>query len=152
MNKLMRVYQTCQRFPFGNILFSKLVCFKAPYFGSIKPRFIELKPGYCEISFKKRRAVTNHLKTIHAIAICNVSELAAGTFIEATIPRTMRWIPKGMKVSYLKLAKTDLKAVCEISTDRLYQGGDFPMTVNVTDIHRQRVFSAVINMYLSLKK
>ena len=152
MNKLMRVYQTCRKFPFGNIIFSKLVCFKAPYFGSIKPRFVELKPGYCEIVFKKRRAVTNHLKTIHAIAMCNVSELAAGTLLEATIPRTMRWIPKGMTVSYLKMAKTDLKAVCEIPTDRLDQIGDFPMTVNVTDIHGQEVFCAVINMYLSLKK
>jgi hypothetical protein len=133
MNKLMRVYKTCRKFPFGNILFSKLVCFKAPYFGSIKPRFIELKSGDCEIFLKKRRAVTNHLNTIHAIAMCNVSELAARTLIEAFIPRTMRWIPKGMTVSYLKMAKTDLKAVCEISTDRLDQAGASPMRVSVTD-------------------
>jgi hypothetical protein len=64
----------------------------------------------------------------------------------------MRWIPKGMTVSYLKMAKTDLKAVCEISTDWLDQAGEFPMRVSVTDIHGQEVFCAVINMYLSLKK
>ena len=152
MNQLMRVYQTCTKLPFGRIIFSKLVCFKAPYFGSIKPRFIELKPGYCEIRFKKRRAVTNHIKSVHAIAMCNVSELAAGSMLEASIPKTMRWIPKGMTVSYLKIARTDLKAVCEISLDGLENPGEFPMTVHVTDDNGEEVFCAVITMYLSLKK
>jgi cystathionine beta-lyase/cystathionine gamma-synthase len=45
----------------------------------------------------------------------------------------MRWIPKGMTVSYLKMAKTDLKAECEISTDRFDQAGELPMRVSVTD-------------------
>jgi len=129
-----------------------MVCFKAPYFGSIKPHFIELRPGYCEISLKKRRSITNHLNTVHAIAMCNVSELAAGTMLEASIPKTMRWIPKGMTVSYLKIAKTDLKAVCKISNSDLEKTGDFPITVNVFDEDGQTVFSAVINMYLSSKQ
>jgi acyl-coenzyme A thioesterase PaaI-like protein len=152
MNQLMRIYQTCTKLPLGKILFSKMVCLKAPYFGSIKPRFTELRPGYCEIRFRKRRAVTNHLNSVHAIAMCNVSELAAGSMLEASIPKTMRWIPKGMTVSYLKIAKTDLKAVCEISLDGLDGPGEFPMTVHVTDKDGEEVFCAVITMYLSLKK
>ena len=152
MNSLLNVYNKCVKLPAGKRIFSKLVCFKAPYFGSIKPRFIELKPGYCEIRFKKRRAVTNHIKSVHAIAMCNVSELAAGSMLEASIPKTMRWIPKGMTVSYLKIARTDLKAVCEISLDGLENPGEFPMTVHVTDDNGEEVFCAVITMYLSLKK
>ena len=50
---------------------------------------MELRPGYCEIHFKKRLAVTNHLKSVHAIAMCNVSELAAGSMLEASIPQNM---------------------------------------------------------------
>ena len=46
MNKIMRIYQTCEKLPMGKIIFSKLLCYKAPYFGSIKPRFLELAPGY----------------------------------------------------------------------------------------------------------
>jgi len=152
MNPVLNIYQTCAKLPFGNVLFSKLVCFKAPYFGSIKPRFTELRPGYCEILLRKRRAVTNHLKSVHAIAMCNVSELAAGTMLEASIPRNMRWIPKGMTVSYLKIAKTDLTATCEIALEDLDRPGDFPMTIHVTDKNGQEVFRAVITMYLSLKK
>ena len=152
MNQLMRVWQICEKLPFGKIIFSKLVCFKAPYFANIKPRFIELRPGYCEIHFKKRRAVTNHLKSVHAIAMCNVSELAAGSMLEASIPKNMRWIPKEMTVSYLKMAKTNLKATCEIATNNLTTPQELPMTVHVTDTNGVEVFRAVINMYISEKQ
>ena len=138
--------------PFGNLIFSKLICFKAPYFGSIKPVFLLLKPGYCKIMLRKRRSVTNHIGSVHAIAMCNVSELAAGTMLEASIPKNMRWIPKGMTVSYLKIAKTDLTAICEINVGDLDKPGDFPMTVHVTDKKGEEVFRAVITMYLSIKR
>ena len=151
MNQIMRTYQTCEKLPFGKAIFSKMICFKAPYFGSIKPRFVELRPGYCEVRLKKRRAVTNHLGSVHAIAMCNVSELAAGSMLEASIPKNMRWIPKGMTVSYLKIARTDLKATCEIATGTLTTPQELPMTVHVTDTHGVEVFRAVINMYISEK-
>lgn len=152
MSKVMEIYGKCEKLPFGRQIFSKMVCFKAPYFSSIKPLFLALRPGYSKILLKKRRAVTNHLGSVHAIAMCNVSELAAGTMLEASLPRTMRWIPKGMTVSYLKMARTDLKAVCEIPLEGLETPGEFPMTVHVTDTHGVEVFNAVITMHLSPKK
>ena len=152
MNSVMKIYEKCEKLPFGKRIFSKLVCLKAPYFGSIKPVFLQLRPGYCEILLKKRRAVTNHINSVHAIAMCNVSELAAGTMLEASIPPSMRWIPKGMTVSYLKIAKTDLKAVCKISLEDLEEPGDFPMTVFVTDTNGVEVFNAVITMHISARK
>jgi hypothetical protein len=59
----MNVYSKCVKLPAGKHVFSKLVCLKAPYFGTIKPLFRELRPGYCEIKMKKRRAVHNHIKS-----------------------------------------------------------------------------------------
>jgi hypothetical protein len=81
-----------------------------------------------------------------------MSELAAGTMLEATLPPSMRWIPKGMTVEYLKIARTDLKAVCEISTEGLDNPQELPMTVHVTDTSEAEVFRAVITMYISKKK
>jgi acyl-coenzyme A thioesterase PaaI-like protein len=152
MNRLMNAYSKCVKLPAGKWIFSKLVCLKAPYCGTIKPLFKELKPGYCEITMKNRRAVHNHIKSVHAIAMCNLSELAAGTLIEATVPKSMRWIPKGMTVEYLKIARTDLNAVCEISTEGLDHPQDLPMTIHVTDSSGEAVFRAVITMYISEKK
>jgi acyl-coenzyme A thioesterase PaaI-like protein len=148
----MNVYNKCLKLPAGKRIFSKLVCLKAPYFGTIKPRFEELRPGYCKITMKNRRAVHNHIKSVHAIAMCNMSELAAGTMLEATLPSSMRWIPKGMTVEYLNIARTDLKAVCEISTEGLDNPQELPMAVHVTDTNEEEVFRAVITMYISKKK
>ena len=152
MNRLLDVYSKCTKLPFGKIVFSKLVCLKAPYFGTIKPRFQDLRPGYCEITMKNRRAVHNHLKSVHAIAMCNISELAAGTMLEVSLPKNIRWIPKSMRVEYLKIARTDLKAVCRISTDSLDRPQELPMTVHVTDTGGGEVFRAAITMHISEKK
>jgi Domain of unknown function (DUF4442) len=34
------------------------------------------------------------LLTVHAIASCNAAEVAMGMLMEATVPRSHRWIPK----------------------------------------------------------
>jgi len=149
---LLETYNKCARLPLGKRIFSKLVCIKAPYFGTIKPLFGEMKPGYCEITVKKRRRVYNHIKSVHAIAMCNLCELTAGSMLEATLPGSMRWIPGGMTVEYLKIARTDLKAVCEISTEGLTKAQSIPMTVHVTDTSDVEVMCAVINMHISEKK
>ena len=149
---MMNIYNRCAKLPAGKRIFSKLICLKAPYFNTIKPVFKELRPGYCEVTMKKRRAVHNHIKSVHAIAMCNLSELTAGTMLEATLPQRMRWIPKNMSVEYLKIAKTDLKAVCKISTEGLDTPQELPMTVQVTDTNDAEVFRAVITMHISERK
>ncbi len=84
--------------------------------------------------------------------MCNVSELAAGSMLEVSIPKNMRWIPKEMTVSYLKMAKTNLKATCEMTAANLVTPQELPMTVHVTDTNGVEVFRAVINMYISEKQ
>ena len=92
----MAAWKQFERLPAGKRLFSYFLCWKAPYFGSIRPRFIALRPEYCEVAVKKRRKIQNHIGTVHAIAMCNMAELAGGTMTDVTIPSTHRWIPKGM--------------------------------------------------------
>jgi len=100
-SSLLKIWTKCQSLPKGNWLFSKAVCFKAPYFGSIKPLITDLTAGHCSATVKNRRAIHNHIGTIHAIAQCNVAELCAGLMVDATVPtKTHRWIPKGMTVNY----------------------------------------------------
>ncbi|HLK35944.1 MAG TPA: DUF4442 domain-containing protein, partial [Polyangiaceae bacterium] len=84
----LSLYESLRRYPMGRLLFSRAVCVKAPYFGSIRPLVSELRPELCEVRMRKRRAVTNHIGTVHAIAMCNMAELAAGLMTDATIPGT----------------------------------------------------------------
>ena len=109
-----------------------------------------LEKGKCEIVIKKRRGVTNHIKTVHAIAMCNLAELCAGLCIQGTLPKNLRWIPKGMKVQYLKKANSDLKGVCEFEEEK-FKEGDNIMEVNVYDKAETKVFSAQITMYVTPK-
>ncbi len=153
MASTLQIWRRLSAWPFGKWLFTRVVCWKAPYFGSIRPRIVELRPGYGEVGIRKRRAVLNHIGTVHAIAICNMAELAAGTMTDATIPATHRWIPKGMTVEYLGKAGTDLKAMAVI--DPIPDFGkamDMPVGVSVADEAGQIVFRAVITMWVSPKK
>ena len=99
-NYLLNLYHKTGAMPFGKRLFSRMFARKAPYFASIRPLVTELRPNFCEVRFAKRRKVENHIGTVHVIAICNALEMAMGGLAEATIPRHLRWIPRGMQVDY----------------------------------------------------
>lgn len=148
--KTLELWQRCEHKPGGKWLFSRALCLKAPYFASISPVFEALRPGYCEVRISKRRAVLNHLGTVHAIAMCNMAELAGGSMTEVTVPATHRWIPKGMTVEYLKKAETDLVAVATpAGTIDTAQAGEYPVAVEVRDTSGTPVFRARITMWVS---
>lgn len=140
--------------PGGRWLFSRAVCLKAPYFASIHPTFVDLRPGRCEVHIRNRRAVHNHLGTVNAIAMCCMAELAAGTMIDATLPPTHRWIPRGMTVEYLRKAATDLRAVAECESELRpgVEAAEVPVIVQVLDTRDEVVFRAAIRMWVSPRK
>ncbi|HEX4872654.1 MAG TPA: hotdog fold domain-containing protein [Nevskiaceae bacterium] len=151
MTDLIAVYQRLSRLPGGKRLFSLMVARQAPYFRTIRPTIEALSPGHCEVSMPKRRAVHNHIGTVHAIACCNLCEVAAGLMIEASLPRALRWIPKGMTVRYLKKAETDLHATVSLPMAELAQPGDRVLPVVVRDRRGQIVVEADITMYVSAR-
>ena len=113
MPSILRLYRRVTRLPLGDRLFSFAFARKAPYFSTVRPRFTVLEPNHVELVIGKRRAVHNHLGTVHAIALCNGLEAAMGALAEATIAPSRRWIPKGMEVSYTAQATTDITCVAE---------------------------------------
>jgi acyl-coenzyme A thioesterase PaaI-like protein len=150
---LLALYQKFTRWPLGHWLFSRAVCFKAPYFATISPRITRLENGRCEATIEDRRRVHNHIGTVHAIALCNLAELCAGVMTDASLPKGMRWIPKGMTVQYLKKATGSLHAVATPGIPLVVSesGYELPVNVDVTDSDGERVFSADIRMWLSAK-
>jgi uncharacterized protein (TIGR00369 family) len=152
VNPALALWNRCGRLPFGKSIFSRLICFKAPYFGSIRPRFEEFRPGYARVSMPKRRAVTNHIGTVHAIAMCNLAELAAGTMTEITIPPTMRWLPKGMSVEYVKKAESGVEAVASVGEIPDGPAREVPVTVDIRDAAGETVCRATIAMWVSPRR
>lgn len=141
MSKLLGLLQAV-----GPDSFSTMVCNGAPYFETIAPKFRELEPGRAVVSVPFRREITNHLGTVHAIALCNAAELAGGTMTDASVPAGWRWIPKAMQVSYLAKAKTDVVAVADGRNVKWDAAGDVDVPVSISDANGVEVFKAVITM------
>ena len=138
---------------FGRWYFARSVCRRAPYFGTIRPRFLELAPALCRVSMRKRRAVENHIHTVHALAMGNLCELAAGMVTEVTIPTTMRWLPRGMTIEYLRKAESDVTATARLT--KLEWTGtseNLAVPVSIVDANGTEVVRAVITMYVSPKR
>jgi len=150
MRKNLKTYQRLSGLPFGRQIFTFIVCRVAPYFSSIKPQIRELKPGYAEVTIKKRRKVTNHINTVHAIAMCNMAELAGGMMTDVSAPVKSRWLPVGMTVEYLKKATTDLTAVATGEDVEWDTEGDKKVPVEITDTAGNLVFRAEITMNVRL--
>ncbi|MEE9901905.1 MAG: hotdog fold domain-containing protein [Acinetobacter haemolyticus] len=154
MASTLDLWNKASAFPAGKWTFTRMLCLKAPYFSSIAPLFEELKPNYCKISIKKKRSVLNHIGTVHAIAMCNMAELAGGTMTEVTVPSSHRWIPKGMTVEYLKKAETDLIAIASPVEENYDwdKAGEYLVNVDVFDKANEKVFHAKITMWISKKE
>ena len=150
---VLQLYNKLTRQPFGHWLFSRLICFKAPYFGSIKPRMTLLEPNRAQATIKHRRSITNHLGTVHAIALCNLAEFTGGLMTGVSIPASMRWIPRGMAVEYLKKAVGTQRGVAtpEFPPREASEGYELPVNVVVTDPQGEVVFKARISMWVSPK-
>ncbi len=148
--KVMSLYNRVTRLPFGNKIFSVLVSRMAPYFGTIKPLITTLKANYCECLIKKRNAVHNHIKTVHVIAICNGLEMAMGVMAEASIPKHLRWIPKGMSLDYTAKAGSDIRCVAKVLPEQ-WVPGDLLVEVTAYDDNDIVVVKGHIKLWISEK-
>jgi len=148
MNSTLSLYHRLIKIPWGKAIFTRGLTLRAPYFASIHPLVAELRPGHCTVKMKDRRSVRNHIGSIHAGAMCTLSELTGGLAVEATIPPNLRWIPKGMSVEYVKKARGTITGICEFSPDILAPG-DVRLPLEIKDESGDTVLRAVILFYIS---
>ncbi len=152
MPPVLNLWKKLSTKPLGKWLFTRAICFKAPYFATISPHFEELTPGYARVSMKLRRRVQNHIQSVHAIAMCNLAELGAGTMMEASLSKNMRWLPRGMSVQYLKVARTNLVAECVAHDIDDGPARDVIVTCDIKDAEGNIVCHADVAMYISPRK
>lgn len=80
---------------------------------------------------KQRWSVQNHIKTVHAIAVCNLVEMCMGLVVEATILNHLRWLPMGMNIDYKKKAIGKLTALSIVDAKQFFILPKYPGVVEV---------------------
>jgi len=143
---LMTWWSRLAPLPGGRLIFSLVLGWLAPYTGSLGARIEELRPGYARVTLRDRRRLRNHLRSLHAIALINLGELATGLAVLSTIPDNMRGIVLCMRADYLKKARGRLIATarfelpqaigadtaCEVEAELKDQAGDIVTRVHAT--------------------
>lgn len=147
-NKVMSMYQRTLKLPFGRQLFSWYGARQAPYFSSVSPIVELLEPNQCKVRVRKRKRVQNHIGTVHVIAIANGLEMAMGFMAEASIPAHLRWIPKGMTLSYPAKGDSDMLCSASVAADS-WQPGDLQVAVSAETLSGTVAVQGTITLWIS---
>lgn len=99
--------------PGGRGLFSRLFGLAIPYSGSVSPKIRVLQPGRAVIEMRDRRAVRNHLASVHAIALANLAEMTTGLALGFGLPDGMRTILVRVECEFLKKARGTITAASD---------------------------------------
>ena len=111
--------------PGGKYLFSKSIGWAAPYTGTIDGRVITFEPGYCQVELNDRRKVRNHFRSVHAIALMNLGEMATGVAMCSAFPAGVRGIVTGLTIAFSKKARGTLVCTRRVELPEITESVEF---------------------------
>ncbi len=141
--KLRTYWQFLSTKPMGKWLFSRIIGWIAPYTGTIRANVVTLEPGHGVVTVRESRRISNHLKSVHAIALVNLAEKVTGLTLLCSLPENSRGILVGIQMDYHKKARGLLTAECHCEIPQTNEEKEFRVEGNITDEEGDVVASAV---------
>jgi acyl-coenzyme A thioesterase PaaI-like protein len=117
----------------GRWLFSRGLGRFAPYTGTIGARVKTLEPGRSLVTMRDRKAVRNHLNSIHAVALTNLIELTGSLSIIASLPPETRMIPIRLETDFIKKGRGLMTAEASCVIPASNEKAELPATVVIRD-------------------
>ena len=145
-NATLAEWQRRSQSRFGRWQFAQKRCRREPYFRSIKPHFLELRPALCMVVMPKGRGTAGSGNTVHPLAIATLCELTASTVTEVTLPPNMSWHSRGMTIEYLRQAESDVTATARLDKTDWGEAQNVAVPVSAVDRNGREVVRAVITI------
>jgi acyl-coenzyme A thioesterase PaaI-like protein len=151
-NLIRDAWDRLHAIPGGDALFHLLLRVMVPYTGAMGARVKAVRPGYAEVELAERWAVRNHLRSIHAIALANLVELAGNIAVAYSLPDDARFIVKGIRMSYHKKARGTIVATSTPPVVSSSARQAFEVKVEVRDQRGDLVCEGVLETLVGPKK
>jgi acyl-coenzyme A thioesterase PaaI-like protein len=131
--RLRALWRRLAPLPGGKTLFAFLLGRRVPYTGRLGARVETLEPGHCRATLRDRRAVRNHLDSVHAMALATLAELASGLAVLTGLAPGVRGILTGFSVTYVKKARGRVTAECRVGALTVSAEREHDAEVTLTD-------------------
>jgi acyl-coenzyme A thioesterase PaaI-like protein len=149
---LLKLWRRLHRLPGGTWLFSRVLGWRVPYSGSVRPHVRVLEPGHAEIEIPDRRANRQHLGSVHAIALLNVAEQASGLALLTGLPDGIRGIVTQISMQYFKKARGTIRAVSRVATPTVTSDIEFDVAADCLDRSGDVVARAMVRWRLGTQR
>lgn len=151
-NSIRDTWDRMHSLPGGPQMFSRLVGMLAPYTGTIGASVVELERGRSRVVLRDRRGVRNHLRSVHAIALANLAELAGNIAVAYSLADDARFIVAGISMEYLKKARGTLTATCTVDVPTSNERVEIEVPVEIVNEQGEVVARSTLRTLIGPKK
>lgn len=151
-NMIRSTWDRLAGLPGGKRAFSLLIGRTARYTGSIRAQVVELRHGYSKIEMGDTPLVRNHLKSVHAIALANLAEMAGNLAVAYSLPDDARFIVAGLTMEYVKKARGTITAEGTPPEIASSEKREYPVEVTMRDPAGEVVAKCTLRTLIGPKK
>jgi acyl-coenzyme A thioesterase PaaI-like protein len=148
--RVLSLWRRLAPLPLGRVVFMWVLGRLVPYSGALGARVLALEPGFARVQLHDRRAIRNHLGSVHAIALANLGELTSGMAMTAALPAGVRAIVTRIEVTYAKKARGPLIAESRVELPGIRSDVEHEVRSEIRDAAGDVVATVVARWRLGL--